>query len=261
MPKIPVYSLYLIIFIIFAIGAFLIYTYAFKKPSNSRNWESGFEKMPSAVFNEDETVTIKDIRDWTYDENGPITYDYISKTYDPSKIKNVYFLMEPFSKWKAIAHTFMEFEFEDGDKILVSVEARREVGEDFNAFYGLFNNYELINVWGTERDLVGRRLIVEKSDTYKYKVVLSDQYAKNIFIELAKETARLKDTPEFYNTFSDNCTNRLAKAANAIKPGVVPYDLSWVLPGNSVKFLYKIGFIETSEVTDKYKISPKDITK
>lgn len=56
--------------------------------------------MPSVVFNDDGTVTINDIRDWTYDENGPITYDYISKTYDPSKLKNVYFLMEPFQNGK-----------------------------------------------------------------------------------------------------------------------------------------------------------------
>ncbi len=254
MYKITVKSIYFLSLFVLLILLFLVYTFLIKKPSNDRNWESGFERLPIVNFNEDGTITVSDIRDWSYNEDGPISIEYISKTYNPSQIKNVYFLMEPFSKWKAIAHTFLEFEFNDGEKVFVSVEARREVGEDFNAFYGLYNNYELINVWGTERDLVGQRLIVEKSDIYRYKMKLSSEYALNIFRELALETSQLHDAPEFYNTFSDNCTNRLAKAANAIKPGVVPYDISWVLPGYSVKFLYKIGFIETDETSESYKI-------
>lgn len=124
------------------------------------------------------------------------------------------------------------------------MEARREKGEDFSAFWGLFNKFELMYIWGDDEDLTGRRLFVEKNKVYKYPLKLTKEQSKNLILQLANDTKDLETTPKFYNTLTDNCTNVLAKAANKAYPNSIPLDISWFLPGFSDKLLLKLGLID-----------------
>ena len=74
----------------------------------------------------------------------------------------------------------------------------------------------------------------------------------------------LKNNPEFYNTITNNCTNSIARHANAIVPGRIPsFAYQLVLPGYSDKLAYKIGLIDTTlpweEVRDYFYINSKVI--
>lgn len=242
----------LLLVFLLILAIFFIYTYIIKKPSNDRNWEVGFEILPKIKI-DGKNVTVENVRDWRYKEKDITSQKYINETYDASKIKQTWFLVEPFSKWDGVAHTFFLFDFEDGKSVSISVESRREKGEDFSAFIGLFNNFELAYLWGTEQDLIGRRLIVEKSKVYKYPLIVPKSWQSNLFMELAKETEELYDHPRFYNTMINNCTNILAKSANKIKKDVVPFHISWVLPGFSDDLLYKLKFIPTDKTLDELK--------
>lgn len=232
---------------------FLFYTYVIKTPSNSKNWEFGFTKNAQISYSNN-NVLINNVRNFKYNSSGAVSTEYTSLTLDPNKIESSYFILEPFSAFGAVAHSFLQFNFSDGQKVLASVEARRTKGQQFNAFTGLFNNYELIYVWGTEQDLIGRRLLVEKSEVYKFPLTISHEYSKNLFLQMVSDTKNLQTKPKFYNSLTSNCTNLLAMAANKIKPGVVPYDISWVLPGFSDKFLNKIGFIDLSKGREYYLV-------
>ena len=55
----------------------------------------------------------------------------------------MYYIVEPFGDWEGAAHTFFSFEFEDNQFVSISVEIRKEQGEDFSALKGLFKQYEL----------------------------------------------------------------------------------------------------------------------
>jgi hypothetical protein len=64
-----------------------------------------------------------------------------------------------------------------------------------------------------------------------------------LFLNVAEESRELKTRPRFYNTFTSNCTNELAIAANQAQPGAIPPHLALMLPGYSDGLLYDLGFI------------------
>ena len=47
-----------------------------------------------------------------------------------------------------MAHTYFVFDFEDQPPVAISVEARRERGESYDVVRGMFNEFELIYIWG-----------------------------------------------------------------------------------------------------------------
>lgn len=221
----------------------LAYIYIFKDPSNNRNWEIGYRTLSQVTVNGDE-VQINNIRDGEYKSDGSYDISYYADKFNARDLSAVWFVVEPFSKWDGIAHTYFIFDFNDQRSIAVSVEARREIGEDFNAFVGLFNNFELMYIWGTEKDITGRRVMVEKTTVYMYPLSITEPAMQQLFLKMAKETNKTESTPQFYNTLTNNCTNILAKNANEINPGSVPFNISWFLPGFSEEYLYNLGYID-----------------
>jgi hypothetical protein len=164
------------------------------------------------------------------------------------RLERVWFVKEPFTMpllqgFAGVAHTYFVFDFQDQPPVAVSVETRRERGEGYDALRGLINEYELIYIWGTERDLTGRRAVVEKSQLYMYPLVGSMDSARRLFLNLAEVSRELETRPRFYNTFTSNCTNELAKAANQAQPGAIPPRLALIFPGYSDGLLNDLGFI------------------
>jgi hypothetical protein len=254
---------YVIGLIIILLVIFFLYTYLFKKPRNNRNWEVGFEKLPHIEI-QDTQLKINDLRNYKYAPNKFVAAQYINRHVDVNKLQRVWFLVEPFEgipvvKFDGIAHTYFVFDFEDSEPIVISVEARREKGENFGLLSGMMNKFELMYVWGTEQDLTYRRVLVENNSLYMYPLTISKDQGQRLFMQLAKTTQQLETQPRFYNSLTSNCTNELAKNANALKPGTIPHNLVWILPGYAPKELYDLNFIPNDksfeEIKEKYYIS------
>lgn len=246
-----------IIFLVWFIYIFLII-----QPTHQRNWEFGTETLPHISIS-DNQINIDHVRDFRYDTNNIVGFDYTNRRIDVTKITKVWFVVEPFTQFKQVAHTYFVFDFADQDPLVISVEARREKGESFNAFVGAFNQYELIYIWGTETDETIRRVVFENNKLYMYPLNITPDASQQLLLQLAKTTQQLETTPRFYNTLTSNCTNELAKAANAIKPDAIPWNIALIFPGYSAEQLYKLGFLPTdkslTELTEKSYIS--DIVK
>lgn len=238
--------------------SFLGFSYLQKEPRADRSWIPEQARTARAVI--DDTITLTNVRDWTYDENGPLSQTWTERTVDPDSIVQVWFLLEPFSDLEAIGHTFLSFEFADGTVLSFSVEALREQGEEYSALRGQFREYELSYQWGTERDFVTRRLIYLDHPLRLYPLTLTPEEGALLFKALAKETNVLADHPRFYNTLSANCTNVLATLINAHFPGALPYDLSWNLTGLSDEYLMREGLITQTgtveETKARYDLTP-----
>ncbi len=233
-----------------------IYFFLILQPSNNRNWEFGFDVLPKITI-QNETITIKDLRDFSFDSNNIIP-KYKDQTVNLNNLQKVWFVFEPFkikpfTSFNGVAHTYFVFDFKDSDPIVVSVEARREKNEKYDAWVGALNQFELIYLWGTEQDETVRRVIVEHNHLYMYPLTISNDSSKKLFLELAKTTHELETKPRFYNTFFSNCTNELAKVANRVKSNSIPFNLSLFLPGYSVEELYKLGFIPNDQPIEKIK--------
>lgn len=234
---------------------------AFKKPSNERNWIEGFSKLPN-VETAASSFKIQNVRDWRYTEGLEITAkNYKNIEYNFADLETVLFVEEPFSGNKAVAHTFFVFDFKNQEPIGLSIEARREVGENYNMIKGMMREYELYYSWASEKDLLSIRAVGLGNPMYMYPLKFSSEENKiKLLKSVLKTTKDLEANPVFYNTLTHNCTNTLAMHANSIKPGSVPLlHIAWLLPGYADELLYKEKFIPNdkpfNEIQEHYYVT------
>src|SRR5690606_32481067 len=234
--------------IVFVIASFAItipfISYQLLSPQTNRAWSEDQSVMPTATFNGDE-VTISNVRNFQYDKNGSVTKDFYDKSYNLSEIS---FLDLSLSTLPVIggAHPILLFGFENGDRVAISIEARREEGETYSAFKGILPMYETIFVIADEQDAIGRRLIERDTATILYPLNVSKEFAQKLFISLLERANSLTTNPEFYNTLTHNCVNNLVREANTLHPGAFPaFHIGTVFPKYADTLLYKQGYIET----------------
>lgn len=245
-----------VILTLLAIGAWHFFTMT---PSADTSWIEDQSKTVTAEIDEN-TITLHNVRDWTYDASGPLSKEWIDMTVDARKVKQVWFVIVPISSWKAISHTFLSFEFTDGRTLSFSIEARREDGEDYQPFLGTFRSYELGYLWGTERDFITRRLVYQDDPVRMYPLTLPEGGREALLRSLVEETNKLAATPRFYNTLTANCTNLLANIVNERFPKTLPSHYSWVLTGYSDTYLMREGFIEIVDTSETRTQARYDLT-
>lgn len=241
-----------------AVFAFLV---AGRAPSNNRDWEVGQERLPRFTFDGD-TITVDDLRDYRYTAGGLASTEYARETVDARRVSRVWFVVEPFEtapiKLPGVAHTYFVFDFADQRPITVSVEARRERNEEYSVVLGALNRYELMYIWATEEDATARRALVEHNRLEMYPLTLSDEAARALLWQVARSSHDLESRPRFYNSLTDNCTSELAKNANAVRPGAIPFNRALFMPGFSVEELYRLGFLPTDvaveRLPDRYRV-------
>jgi hypothetical protein len=231
------------------LAAWLGYAFLIKRPRNQAHWEVGMEVLADVTVT-GRTVHVQHVRDFTWGPDGLRSSDYLERTYDIDRLKRVWFVKEPFTigsltLFRGVAHTYFVFDFDDQPPVAVSVEARRERGETFDVLRGLVNQFELIYLWGTERDLTGRRVVPGGNQIFMYPLLISPLAAQELFLRMARVTEQLSTTPRFYNSLTSNCTNELAKAANAVHPGAIPANIGLIFPGYADQVLYRLGFLST----------------
>ena len=201
--------------------------------------------MPGIHF-EDSTVTITDVRDFRSVDRDSATVGYYDRTYDLNRLESVWLCISVFNEAerRGPAHSMLSFGFDDGVHVVISVEARKEVGEGYSIYQGLFKKYEIIYVIGDERDLVLTRAVFRDDDVYLYPIRTTQQKARELFVNMLHTAASLRERPQFYNTLTNNCTTKLRDHVNAIAPGRIPYSWKILLPGYADELLQSLGLID-----------------
>jgi len=219
----------------------------FTHPSNDRNWKPEHRRMPVAVF-DGNLVHVGDVRDFRYvsaDSSLPRWYD---RTYDLDRIATLWYVLAVFhpEESRGPAHGMLSFGFDDGSYVVISVEARKEVGESYSTWLGLCHKYEILYVVGDERDLILTRAVYRSDEVYLYPVRTTREKIRALFVDMLRKANDLREHPEFYNTLTDNCTSKLRDHVNAISPGRVPSTWRVVLPGYSDVLLENLGLLDSS---------------
>jgi hypothetical protein len=146
-------------------------------------------------------------------------------------------MVEPQPGGEYAAHTLILFEFGGERMVGLTVEARLEQGETYDAVAGVFNRYELSYIWATARELLTRRVTFLDKDVYVYPLQLNEIQKRNFLRLLLEGTRDVATQARFYNTITSNCTNELAKVAG------LGWHYSWVLTGYSPQRLYELNLI------------------
>lgn len=213
------------------------------KPSNDRDWTPEQAVLAYADI-EGNRVTVHNIRDCRWRTLDDFTLAHYDKTFDLDKLTSVDFIVVPFNETPSLGHTMLSFGFNDEDYLAVSVEIRKERGEAYSPIKGFFQQYGLMYVVASERDVIQRRVNCDLSDVYLYHATATPEQARELFLDVMQRTNKLLREPEFYDTLTNNCTTNIRNHINHLKPNEIPYDYRVLLPGYSDRLAYDLGLIE-----------------
>lgn len=227
---------------LFALGP-LFASMLLVRPSNDRNWSPDQARL-ARIDVDGDVATVHDVRNFHYRSTSDYDARWEDRRYDLAQLRSAWFVVEPFSDFAGAAHTFLSFGFANGEYLAVSVEIRKEKGESFSALKGLYRNYELMYVFGDERDLVQLRSAFRKDTVYAYPLRVSPEVARAMLEDIFARANRLAEHPEFYNSLTNTCTTNIAGHANRLKPGAVPFSWQLLLPGHSDERALELGLID-----------------
>jgi hypothetical protein len=212
------------------------------KPTNDRNWAPELAVLSTAEIHGNK-ATIHNIRDCHWRTLEDFDLAHCDRTYDLDKLTSVDFIVAPFNEAPSLAHTMLSFGFEDKDYLAVSVEIRKEKGDKYNPIRGVMQQYEIMYVLASERDVVQRRVNCDLSDVFIYRSTATPKQARELFVDVMRRVNKLAKEPEFYDTLTNNCTTNIRNHINHLKPNEVPYDYRVLLPGYSDRLAYDLGLI------------------
>ncbi|MCF6189896.1 MAG: DUF4105 domain-containing protein [Cocleimonas sp.] len=218
--------------------------YYFSEAKQDRNWVVEHRVLSNIQIQGDgnnPSISVKNIRDYQWKSTNKVHYKDMQFQLD--NIVELKAVVSHFSIISEIAHVFLIFVLDDGREFAVSVEARREVGEEFSIQGGLLARFELIYVLATPDDLLGIRKINGES-THLYPIKETKEKARELFMLIAAEVNGLNENPEMYHLFFKNCTNQLVKHVSILTEQKYPWYFQTLAPGNTAKMLYKFNLID-----------------
>ncbi|MCA9037660.1 MAG: DUF4105 domain-containing protein [Planctomycetaceae bacterium] len=223
-----------------------------QQPSNDRDWALDNSIVPEIrIVGKD--VSISGFRHITFssgpeDAEDETNVNYSTLRFQIDQLREVWFVVQKFTALEGIAHNFLTFSYDPGDGpryFSVSVEIRRERGESFSPTRGLYRQYELIYVVADERDEIGSRTVFRPNDrVYLYPVNATSEQVQSLFVSIAARMQALVETPEYYHSLLNNCTNNIvehtyqltSKPINWLNPQIV-------LPGFADRLAFSRGLI------------------
>jgi hypothetical protein len=192
---------------------------------------------------EDGKIHIDNVR-WGFKEaEQKENWDPVFKevSIDPSKIKDVYFVVKPFSPEWIAGHTLAYFEFEDGcgmktsdgetqNGFVVSFEARLKEGQTYNPLQGMKKDkYKSVYQLGSWKDVVQKTCRREGRALIRYKLNLTGEQ-KEGFLKNSLD-ASLKDiSDESYHTTRNSCYSNQLNLLNSVLPEEQQIK-EWLIPG------------------------------
>ncbi|MAI90344.1 DUF4105 domain-containing protein [Ponticaulis sp.] len=229
------------------LGAILIFAAFFSvyytKSPVEQDWVVLHERRASASF-EGDIVTIHNFRDARHQTGVDPDVNWMDQSFDLSTVETAELIVQPFGDSPFLVHIFMTFGFENGEHLAVSVEARRTSWETFQPIGGFFRFFETYPVFGTERDLIGKRLANDPpEEMYFYDLELSPSEVRSILEDLLNFTNELTAEPDFYDTLEESCFTGLVNQSGALKSRIPSWDVRRWIPGYALPLMRDHGLI------------------
>ncbi|UHD18037.1 Lnb N-terminal periplasmic domain-containing protein [Thiocapsa bogorovii] len=219
-------------------------------PSNQRDWQPDVARLPTATV-DGSILTLHNVRNFAYRGDQAFTERWETRTYDLDTLVG-FDLFISFWGPTAYGHTIASWEFADGRQLAVSIETRKEIGEEYSALRGFFRQYELYYVVADERDVIGVRANQRGETVYLYRLGGAPSTARALLLDYVKEINAISERPRWYNALTHNCTTTIWHHTKAI--GIGP-TIDWRLLANGyvVDLAYDRGTVDTGLGLDELK--------
>jgi hypothetical protein len=181
--------------------------WSFKQPSNDRPWSPEWAGTGWVEIDGDR-YTFHNFRNFDWHLDGTTTERWESRTVHLSKLQAVDYFHNPFAG-DFMAHPILSYDFGEDGRIALSIETRREAGEEFSLVGGLYKHTELQYLFGDERDFIRTRTNIRDEPMHLYRADFQRQRVVDSFVESVAAQNRLAKCPRFYNLVTNNCTTSL----------------------------------------------------
>jgi hypothetical protein len=215
------------------------------QPRNDRDWQGDVAREPWAEVNGD-LVTIHNVRNFDYrpdNRSGEKGSRWETRTVRLSQLTGIDAFLNFWGvSW--MAHPILSFQFKDAPPIAVSVETRKEKGEDYSALGGLYRQYELIYVVADERDVIRLRSNYrDGEEVYLYRTTMPPAEVRERFLEYIRSMNELHAHPRWYNAITANCTTTIRSQRSIAARS--PWDLRILKNGHIDEMFYQRGLLST----------------
>ncbi len=208
-------------------------------------WQTPWARMPR-IENTDDGVKISNVRNFRYRTEHDYDAAYRTMKVRREHLRTLDVLLSHWDNHEAIAHTMLRFNFAKGPSLVVSMETRLPRGAAQGFLPGIYKQYELIMLLGTNDDLVKLRTDYRGETVYAYRTRAAREQVLEIFDQVMARADELGRKPEFYNSITENCTTSLVPLLRAVNPDI-RNDIRFLCNGFSDQLLYQAGYLETRE--------------
>ena len=216
------------------------------KPSNTRDWQPDVAQSAWAEIDGDR-VTIHNVRYCDYRTETDYTVRWETRIYDLSQLRGIDLFV---TYWGSpfIAHTLLSFQFGNDDHLALSIETRKEVGEEYSSVLGFFRQYELIIVAADERDVVRLRTNYRKGEeVHMYHTTVPPKQARTVLLNYMSSINGLRSQPQWYNAVTKNCTTDIrTQTAGTVNGGPMRWDWRLLVSGLADRMAYDRGLLAGS---------------
>lgn len=221
-------------------------------PSNNRAWQDEFRHQ-FTHHKQGDMISIHHVRNFHWHDDG-YTEQWETRNYDMRQLKYLDMIS---TTWGSddIAHIMLSFGFENDngniDRLVLSVEARKETHEDFSTIGGFFRLYDLSIIAGDEMDLIYTRTNIRNEQVSIYPINYPQDKIKQLFLTYLNYGQTLYDTPRFYHSLISNCTTVIYDMIKGFDK--IPMDYRIVVSGRLSSYLYEHGAIDNTHPLDVWR--------
>ncbi|MBA61129.1 MAG: hypothetical protein CMJ76_02075 [Planctomycetaceae bacterium] len=217
------------------------------RPRTDHNWAEDMQRSAQVQI-DDGIAIIRNVRDFSYQSESKFAASWITRRIPLQGLRKVWLGVEQISTWEGVAHIFITFEYQDEDDkwntLAVSAEIRRQFGEEFSVQRGLFRNFELAYVVGTEADLIGLRTHIRLDPVRLYPLMMGREFVQRLFEDVMQRVINLQENPEFYHTITNNCASNMLYHLNKLAPAPISkWDKRIIFTGLVDRIIYALKIV------------------
>jgi hypothetical protein len=212
------------------------------RPSHDRDWIPELARLPSVTI-EGDRMKVTNLRNFRWRSETGFDEIWQIRDYDLAKLEAADIAL---SYWSGenIAHLIVSFVFADQPPLALSIEVRREKGEDWSAIAGFFKSTELAYVAADERDLIGLRTHHRGEDVRLFQLRATREQARDVLMAYVADMNDVAKNPRWYDTLTVNCTTlvfTLVRASGAGWGFAIPLDWRLLATGHLPAYLRSLG--------------------
>lgn len=210
------------------------------RPQQDRDWAPDVAHIVRGEV-EGSKVTLSNIRAFRWHDRVHADEAWQTETFDLDKLVGADMVTSVWGSPK-IAHLLVSFHFATGQRVVFSVEIRRERHEEFSSIGGFFRQFELSLIAAREDDIIRLRTNFRSEDVRLYPLRLSQAQLRAVFLRYVELGNELNANPRWYNTLTANCATVVWQLTRVLDPDL-PLDIGLLLPGYLPDWLYRLGVL------------------